>query len=160
RLSAYALFDLGETLVVRGDLEGARTAHADALAIRQELGEKTTSAESRLALARVTLEEGRAAHAAEELLPLLPVFEAASSVPDQALARAALSRALAATGQEREAEEHAARAERLVEASERPDLRLSVLVTAAGARAGSDRDVGARLDEARTEAHRIGLVGL
>jgi tetratricopeptide (TPR) repeat protein len=160
RLSAYALFDLGEALVERGDLDGARSAHAEALTIRQELGEKTTSAESGLALARVTLEEGRAAHAAEELRRLLPAFEAADSVADQALARAMLSRALFAAGQEREAEEHAARAVRLVEASERPDLRLAVLVASAGARSGSDREVRARLEEARGEAHRIGLVGL
>jgi eukaryotic-like serine/threonine-protein kinase len=160
RLEAYALFDLGETLVERGDLAGARAAHAGALAIRLELGEKTTSAESRLALARLTLEEGRAAHAAEELRPLLPVFEAASSVADQALARAVLSRALVAAGEVRAAEEHAARAERLVATSDRPDLRLSVLVTSAGARAGSDGEARARLEDARAEAHRIGLAGL
>jgi hypothetical protein len=47
----------------QGDLASARHTQEQALAIRQKLGEKGSIAESRLALARISLEEERAGEA-------------------------------------------------------------------------------------------------
>jgi tetratricopeptide (TPR) repeat protein len=159
-LSAYALFDLGEVLLLRGDLEGARAAHEEALALRELLGQKATTAESRLARGRLAIEEGRAAHAVEELRPLVQAFQASKSPHNQAMALAALSQALAILGQTREALESAEEAATLAAGSARPDVRLSVAIAAARVRGGPGRDAQAGLEAARAEARRRGLAGL
>lgn len=71
---AYALYGLAETFAAQGDLKGSRTRHEEALALRTKMGEQGLAAESRLALARLALEEqnaplamGEASAAEEEL---------------------------------------------------------------------------------------------
>ena len=57
--SAYARSGIGEVQAEQGDLAAARKNYEQALAIRESTGELT--AESRLALASLALEEGRTA---------------------------------------------------------------------------------------------------
>ena len=54
---AYARSGLGQVMAEQGDLIGARKSYEEALAIRESIGEST--AETRLALAAVSLDEGR-----------------------------------------------------------------------------------------------------
>ncbi|HEV8267441.1 MAG TPA: tetratricopeptide repeat protein, partial [Thermoanaerobaculia bacterium] len=63
RLAGYALHGLGDVALARGDLAEARARYREALTGREKAGEKGTSAESRLALARGALEEGKAEEA-------------------------------------------------------------------------------------------------
>jgi DNA-binding winged helix-turn-helix (wHTH) protein/tetratricopeptide (TPR) repeat protein len=60
---AYALNGLGDTLADRGDLVAARKSYEESLALRNQAGEKQTVAETEIALARLSIEEGRAAEA-------------------------------------------------------------------------------------------------
>ncbi len=69
--SAARAFDfLGDALLATGDIAAARSAHERALSLFRELG-AAAAAQSRLALARVALAEGKAAHAGAELAALL-----------------------------------------------------------------------------------------
>jgi tetratricopeptide (TPR) repeat protein len=54
----YALFVKGNILEAEGKLEDARKAYEQALAIRDKIGEKTTAEESRVSLAKLSIEEG------------------------------------------------------------------------------------------------------
>jgi serine/threonine-protein kinase len=67
--AAHAFDFLGEALLATGDVAAARSAHERALSLFRELG--SASAQSRLALARVALAEGRPSRAANELAELL-----------------------------------------------------------------------------------------
>jgi DNA-binding winged helix-turn-helix (wHTH) protein/tetratricopeptide (TPR) repeat protein len=63
RALAYALAGTGDVLADQGDLQAARTAYQGSLALCKELGDKQSVAETELALARLSIEEGRAADA-------------------------------------------------------------------------------------------------
>jgi Flp pilus assembly protein TadD len=60
---AYALSGVGDVLADRGDLAAARKSYEESLALRKQMGEKQTVAETELALARLSLDEGQAAEA-------------------------------------------------------------------------------------------------
>jgi DNA-binding winged helix-turn-helix (wHTH) protein/tetratricopeptide (TPR) repeat protein len=63
RASAYALSGVGDVLADRGDLGAARKSYQESLALRKETGDKQNVAETELALARLSIEEGDAADA-------------------------------------------------------------------------------------------------
>jgi serine/threonine protein kinase/tetratricopeptide (TPR) repeat protein len=63
---AQARFQLGEIALAAGDLPEARRQHEQALALRREMRETRTMLESQVALAIVSLEEGRPAEAEAE----------------------------------------------------------------------------------------------
>ena len=63
RAITFALAGIGDVLVDRGDLTAARKSYEESLALRKQLGEKQSVAETELALARLSLEEGHAADA-------------------------------------------------------------------------------------------------
>ena len=87
---------LGEVLLAQGDLRLARKHHEEALAIRNATGEIRTAAESRLALATLSIEEGRPADAERLARQAAQVFEGQEAVDDEALAYAVVARALLA----------------------------------------------------------------
>ncbi|HEV8267913.1 MAG TPA: tetratricopeptide repeat protein, partial [Thermoanaerobaculia bacterium] len=57
RLLGFALASLGDLSLAEGDVTTARARHEEALRERQKLGERRETAESRIGLARVALEE-------------------------------------------------------------------------------------------------------
>jgi tetratricopeptide (TPR) repeat protein len=61
RAIAYALAGIGDVFADRGDLTAARKSYEESLALRKQTGEKQTVAETELALARLSIEEGHAA---------------------------------------------------------------------------------------------------
>ena len=63
RAVAYALAGAGDVLVDQGDLQAARSSYQESLALRKGIGEKQSVAETELALARLSIQEGRAADA-------------------------------------------------------------------------------------------------
>lgn len=132
---AYALFGLGEVLAREGKLDEARRSHEEALALREKLGEKGTAAESRLALAILSLEQGDRAKAIELAGQAAEELKRQGATDSQALA-------LAVAGQGREALA-------LLEGSQDLRARLAVQL-----RASSSRTV---LEEVLDQATRAGF---
>jgi tetratricopeptide (TPR) repeat protein len=92
---AQARFQLGEIALVAGDLAESRRQHEQALALRREMKETRTMLESEVALAIVTLEEGRPAEAesaAEGVIRSLDQPTALRAVAELTTARARLAR--------------------------------------------------------------------
>lgn len=90
---ASLLYRRGEAARLAGDLGDARTRHEEALTLRRGLDDPLVISESRLALARVALEEGQAANAAVEAERLAETFERQGRPGQALLARAILVRA-------------------------------------------------------------------
>ena len=66
-ISSYSLFGLGNILMAKGDLTGARKQHEAALALRRnEHGYARELFDSRVRLAELSLEDGRASDAENE----------------------------------------------------------------------------------------------
>ena len=57
---AYVLTGMGDLFTDRGDLPAARKSYEESLALRNGAGEKPTAAETQLALAKLSIEEGHA----------------------------------------------------------------------------------------------------
>ncbi len=135
--STSAMTGLGEVQLAMGDLVGARKTLEQALAMRQRLGEKQSIAESRLALARVSLEEGRAVEAESAAREAASEFKA-ENVPDlEAVAYALLARSLLEQGKSEEAQKAAKSAVSYSTRSQEPMTRISVAITAARVRAAA-----------------------
>jgi tetratricopeptide (TPR) repeat protein/DNA-binding winged helix-turn-helix (wHTH) protein/TolB-like protein len=165
--SAYAHFGLGEVLAEQGDLAAARKSHEKALSIRESIGEST--AESRLALARLSLEEGRPDDSEANARTAAEDFRTKEIVDKEALAEAVLARSLLAEGKLATASESIAHATALAGRIKDPALRLPVEIevgTAAArirAASGKQRDLVAALDSLGrrlTEATRNHLLEL
>src|SRR5207253_88473 len=56
---------IGEVRAARDELAGARQSHEAALKLRQEIPDPWDAADSRVALARLSLEEGQPGHAGD-----------------------------------------------------------------------------------------------
>ena len=134
---AYALDPLGAVAAAEGDLSRARSHYQAALAIRETAGEKLTAAVDRMALAALSIEEGRAADAVGAARQAVAFFHAEHDDDAEAEARALLARALLAMRSVSEARQEIARAEMLVEKSQKVLLRNSIAVPAARIRAAS-----------------------
>jgi tetratricopeptide (TPR) repeat protein len=151
RLEAYALFGLGQARFEQGRLDVAEERHERALAIREELGEGSTAAESRLALAGLDLERGWAVAAREKLDAVIPALDAESARDAVALARSMRARALALDDQEEAAREEIERA--LARARTSEDLGSSLRMRLEVARA--ERSLG-QPEVALAEARAVG----
>jgi serine/threonine protein kinase/tetratricopeptide (TPR) repeat protein len=101
---------IGEREWAAGDLAGARRDLEAALHEREGLGQRMDAAESRLALARVTLDEGRATDAETITRDTLTVFEPAHAASLQAQALALLACERAALGARADADRFGAQA--------------------------------------------------
>jgi DNA-binding winged helix-turn-helix (wHTH) protein/tetratricopeptide (TPR) repeat protein len=135
--STQALLGLGEIQLARGNVAAARHTQERALDLRQKLGEKQSIAESRLALARISLEEGRAAEAESAARQTVTEFHA-ESVPDlEAAAYALLARSLLEQGKSEQAQKAAKSAVTNSARSQEPMTQISVAITAARVRAAS-----------------------
>jgi DNA-binding winged helix-turn-helix (wHTH) protein/tetratricopeptide (TPR) repeat protein len=165
--SAYAQFGLGEVLAEQGELAAARKSHEKALSIRESIGEST--AESRLALATLSLDEGRPQDSEANARTAAEDFRTKKMVDKEALAETVLARSLLAEGKPAAASESIAHATALAGRIKDPALRLPVEIevgTAAArirAASGKQRDqvealdsLGRRLTEA-TRNHLLEL---
>jgi tetratricopeptide (TPR) repeat protein len=129
--SASAMAGLGDVQLAQGDVDAARKAQEEALAAREKLGEKESIAESQLALAHVSLEEGRAAEAEPIIRKAAGEFQA-ENIPDlESVANALLARSFVAQGKLAVAKKAKQRAVALSRKSQEPLIRISVTITAA-----------------------------
>jgi eukaryotic-like serine/threonine-protein kinase len=94
--TAYALTGLGEVLMERDQLPAARAKYEAGLKLRDEIGEKETILQSRVALARLDIEEGRAADAERGGRACIEEFRKLRTLDDEIEARLVLTDALLA----------------------------------------------------------------
>jgi eukaryotic-like serine/threonine-protein kinase len=130
--SAYAMWSLGNLLLQEADFSGARRMYEQALALRTSAGEKLTIAETQIALADLSLEEGRSPVEQEAAIrQALGVFQAQKMRDDEAQAWCTLARALLGEGKTPAAKEAAQHARSLAAKSQNPETQWQTAITAA-----------------------------
>lgn len=159
---AHALFWLGEALAARGNLEAAAQAHDQALAIRTRLGERGGMADSRLAIAMLALDQGRAAEAEEGARRAAGEYHAEGDGDGEGNAEAVLARALLARGDLVGARGAIAGASALAAQSAYQSFKISTDIDAARvvAATGDAASARRRLAAARQQAQARGMAGL
>jgi tetratricopeptide (TPR) repeat protein len=169
-LEGYALHQLATILVSQGDLADGRV---NAIALRHELGEKGTEAESQLALAQLQLDTGDLTGAESKARSIAVVFHEGGSTDDEALSYSLLASTLLMQGKSGEAQQITEKANKLlaraVDVATRIQLELAsayragVLYWLAGSAQshGNNREAAAgALAAAREKANRFRYVGL
>lgn len=159
RAWSAGLFYRGQLLRLEDAQARARKSHEEALAIRKEIKEALTTAESQVAIARLLLEEGHPEQAEATARTALEAFRG-KSTDGQALAGAALARALLAQGKTAEAQTAVAGARALAAKSQDIHARLSVAIAAAQvlAAGGKTGEASQLLEAGLAEASKLGLV--
>ncbi|HEY5177168.1 MAG TPA: tetratricopeptide repeat protein [Terriglobales bacterium] len=165
--SAYARFGLGEVLAEQGDLAAARKSQEKALSIRESIGEST--AESRLVLAALSLDEGRPEDSEANARAAAEEFRTKKMVDKEAQAEAVLARSLLDEGKLAKANESIAHATALAGQIKDPSLRLPVeievgiaaaRIRAASRKQGDQAEAMASLEQKLAAATRNRLMEL
>ena len=94
--AAYALYGLGESALFADDLDSARKSLSGSLDIRSQLGEVRTVAQTKVALAKIEIEEKKPSDAVALATGAIETFHSLHSCDDELLGRAVLTRALLA----------------------------------------------------------------
>jgi tetratricopeptide (TPR) repeat protein len=128
---AQAFYFLGEIALAEGDLATARKHHEAAQAIRKENREERTLVESRLALANVSLEDGRAIEAEADLRDLRDHLGKDKTRPTEAMIELLIARALLAQNKTGEAGQALTRAQTLSAGTQRNYVRAMITITGA-----------------------------
>jgi tetratricopeptide (TPR) repeat protein len=162
RTQAYALFTRGQILEEEGHLEEARKAQLDGLAIREQLRETLTIVESRICLAELALEEGKAAEAETEARAASEASRRNKQADDESMAGAVLARALLAQNKLDEAGKAIAQSSALLGKTEDLQMRLGLRITEGrvAAASGKSADAVRTIEAARRAAVKSGLVGV
>lgn len=152
---------LGQVLMLQGDLSAARTTYEEALAGWQQIGEKRAAAQTRVALARIAIEEGRAAEAEAAAGAVANELSAQKRADDEALALDVVARSRLAQGKIAEAVKAIARAQALPAAaavSRETRLALSITGARAAVATGKNADAEATLSAALADSTKAGML--
>ena len=128
---AQALFQLGQIARAAGDLIEARKHHEQALWIRRNISETRTIFESRLAVAALALDEGRAGEAERQARELLSELGAEPQGALQTEIHILIARSRLAIADERGADLALTAARRLSASTERIEVRRSLTMAEA-----------------------------
>ncbi len=128
---AYALNGLGDTLADRGDLAAARKSYEDSLALRNQAGEKQTAAETEIALARLSIEEGHAVEAETAARKCRDQFHQELQADDELGASLVLIQAALAQGKQAYAQKELEAAQPLAANTQNSLLRLQFALASA-----------------------------
>lgn len=159
-LEGRLLTDLAVLLVARDDLAAAGELLDRAERIHVERNEAGHLAETRLARSELLLELGEPVRAEEQARDAESEFAHEHRRDDVIAATAAISRALFAQGRTDEARKAFAEAGARAPDSQRPVIRIEVAMTGALLAAGGPDETLRDLEIARTEALRLGFLGL
>ena len=130
--SAYAMWSLGSLFLQEADFSRSRKMYDQALALRTSAGEKLTIAETKLALADLSLEETRPPAEQEAAVrQALEVFQTQKTHDDETGAWCVLARALLAQGKAADAKDAVQHARSLAAKSQNPNIRWQTAITAA-----------------------------
>jgi DNA-binding winged helix-turn-helix (wHTH) protein/tetratricopeptide (TPR) repeat protein len=161
---AYALWVWGRVLSAQGDLAGARKKYQEALHIRTEAGEKEEVAQSQVALADLTIEEGHPTDAETPCRSAIEEFRAEKARDVEILAHAVLVRALLEMGTSpdllKKAQKEVDAARPLAAKSQNVGIRLEMMIVAARVRAarGYSSEAEKSLRAALAESTKYGFV--
>ena len=122
--SAYALAGLGDVLTEQADLTAARKFYNEALELRKQVGENQTIAETQLALANLSIEEGHSAQVEDEIRQCKEKFHQQQQADDELAASVLLSEALRAQSKQPASQAELATSQPLAEKTQ--NLLLSI----------------------------------
>jgi len=160
--AANALCNIGDVLFAQGDLPGARKTYEDCLAIREHLGERGFAATTRLSLAKLNVEEHRAAEAEVSVRQVIEQFREQDDVNEQAAGEALLADIMLAQGNTQEAQNAVARARDLLTktSSVMPSLVVNIVDARVHSVAGDTAEATRLLREAMGETRKRGLLSI
>jgi eukaryotic-like serine/threonine-protein kinase len=159
---AYVLSGLGDVYKDRGDLAQSRASYEGALTFRKQIGERQTSGESQVQLARLAVEEGRAAAGENILRQWKDQFHLEQQADDELLSSIGLSEALLAQGKRVEAQREMEGSRDLAAKCQNLFDRLQYDVASARVLLSSDHPENAKglLERALKDARAHGFVGV
>jgi eukaryotic-like serine/threonine-protein kinase len=130
--SAYGMWGLGSLLLKDADFSGARKMYEQALAARTAAGDKLTVAETQLALADVSLEEGHIPSDEEATIrQAIEALQQQKAHDDETLAWGTLARTLLAQGKAADAKQAMQQARSLAAKSQNPNIRWQTAINGA-----------------------------
>lgn len=162
RFAAFALFGFGNVRRQQDQLADARAKHEEALSIRNETRDANGQTESRLALARLALDESRPQDVDDLARQAAQGFKSQHLTCSEAEAKAVLATALISRGESSGAREAIGAAQAGSVRCQNPRVGIGVALTAARVEAVSGNLPSAvkAADAARTEARRSKIVPL
>ncbi|HEY1676924.1 MAG TPA: tetratricopeptide repeat protein [Candidatus Sulfotelmatobacter sp.] len=128
---AYVLTGMGDLFSDEGDFAAARKSYEESLSLRTKTGAKQAAAESQLALAQLSVEEGHASDAEPAARACLQQFHQEGQADDELAAGTVLLDALLAQGKRDIAQKQAAASEPLAEKSQNQLVRLQLALALA-----------------------------
>jgi ATP/maltotriose-dependent transcriptional regulator MalT len=157
----YVLSGEGDVFTDRGDLAAARKAYEESLALRNQLGEKQFAAETQVALAALSIEEGKAADAESVARTCKNQFHQEQQADDELAASVVLIHALLAQGDYDQAKPESQDSEALAAKSQNQLVRLQFALASTEVQVASDHPESARprLSQILKEARAHGFVG-
>ena len=151
---------LGDVQMARGDLVEARKSYEKSLGLRTEIGEVQSAAQTRVSLAKLSLEEGHAADAERALREAKDGFAQQEESDDQIRTTILLTEALLAQKKYSDGQKELETAGQLLSKNQNKLLQLQFRLMTARVDLGLGRlDVaGKELQAVRAEATSIGFV--
>jgi len=158
--AAYAMSGLGDLSLIAADFAGAQKNYGEALGLRSEIGETQTVRTTKLALARVMLEQGQMDQAARTAREVRDGLREAKMEEDQILSTCLLARALLAQGKYAEAQSELGSVSALDRKEQSLGPRLEFAIVSAMAQDAAGKPSLARESLRRTiaEATKAGFV--
>ena len=141
---AYVLHGMGDLLSDRGDLPGARRSYEEALLLRKQIGEMQLAAETELAIARLSIEDGQAFEAETVIRRCKEQFHQNQQADDEFSAGTVLIAALVSEGKLGDAAAQVDAQKPLAAKSANELLRLQFDLAAARLKLASDHPESSR----------------
>jgi DNA-binding winged helix-turn-helix (wHTH) protein/tetratricopeptide (TPR) repeat protein/TolB-like protein len=159
---AFVLSGLGDILKDRGELSAARKSYEESLSVRTQTGQKQAAAESQVALALVSIEEGHPADAETTARKCRDQFHKEQEADDELAATVVLIQTLLTRGEYSEAKAELERAEPLANKSQNLLARLQFALTSACVLLASDHPDSSRprSEQVLKDARRHGYLGV
>lgn len=147
---AYGLSGLGEVAMDHGDLSSAREFYEESLALRTQLGEKQTAAQTRVALAKLSIQGEHASDVGTALRKCKEQFHEEGQADDEIMASIGLAEFLLADGKLTDAQNEMQSVEPLARKSQNRLTRMQFKLTSARVQIA-----GGHLDPSRIELERL-----
>ncbi|MGC2403446.1 MAG: tetratricopeptide repeat protein, partial [Acidobacteriaceae bacterium] len=159
--AAYVLMGMGDLYKDRGDIAQARKSYESSLALRRQLGDRQTMGESQVALAVLSVEDGRAGEGEKTLREWKEQFHTERQADDELAASVGLTIVLLAQGRAAEAQKEVDGAKELAAKSQNALYRLQYELTSVRVLLESDRRnlCAPRLHNILREAHERRFAG-
>jgi len=159
---AYVLNGMGDVLTDRGDFAGARKSYEESLAIRKQAAWKQAQAETQVALAHLSIEEGRADDVAPALIQCKQEFHQEQQADDELAASTVLAQALLKQGRYADAQKELQGSQALSAKDQSLFTRLQFDLTSARWKLASANPESSRaqLDRIVRETHTHGFLNL